>query len=180
VSKLKLNESLLKKVRFGPTIKEDVCVYHKAYLLGSFDGIPGFKELQQDLSLESFEQIFVDYVHANNLCSVTFYAFIDGFEIPIGIGMYWPRGRILQLADLIWFPWATKRSIYESSLGFFDNVRKTKFSEESQECYKILKFARIEDEKFFDRLVDLNVLVKVGKLDGIYETKAILYTTKED
>lgn len=177
---LKLNEGVLKKVRFKGTDVQDMTAYHKAYQLGAFEIVHQEDFSKENLySKEQFEKVFAAFVANHGVLSVTFFGFKDDLELPIGVGIFWQRGRVLQLTNLVWFPWANTRQVFLSTFNFFDSFRQTIHSNTGRP-YKILEFAEEKDERFFDRLADMGVLEKVGKLDGIYpDGKAVLYATKE-
>jgi hypothetical protein len=176
---LKINKGLMKKVRFSGTKHEDLHAYYKAYLMGAFERMPEIND-NEGLSRDEFEFIFSTYVNINGLLTVTFFGFHDGVELPVGVGFFWPRGRILQISDLTWFPWATPRQIFENCMNYYDGVRKTTHTGTGKK-YKILEFAHKRDEKFFDRLEKASILEKIGNIDGLYpDGPAILYVTKEE
>lgn len=175
--KLHLSAALNSKgVRFVATSEEDMKAYYKAYQMGSFDVLGA----ANDLSFDDFKVSFAYYLSANKCTSVTFKITKDGAELPIGVGIIWVRGRIIQNENLIWFPWATPRNILESCINYFDTFRNAK-EKISGANYKILEFAMEQDVKFFDKLVQMGILEKVGKISGLYLDKqdCTLYTTKE-
>ncbi len=176
---LTLTESTLKQVRFSGTDKQDILAYYKAYQLGALKKIHDDFDPETLLSKEDFEILFSEFLRVNNLLSVTFFGFRDDIEVPIGVGLFWQRGRVLQLTNLIWFPWITSRQIFLSVYSFLDGVRKTVHSE-SKRFYKILEFAEKRDEKFFDRFVSMGVLEKIGQIEDLYpDNRAVLYVTKK-
>lgn len=175
--KLHLTAALNEKgVRFTGTSDADMDAYYKAYTLGSFKEA-GFVD---SMTSEYFPFYFAEHLKTLGCISVTFYTKIDGAELPVGVGIFWLRERIVQNENLIWFPWATPRNIIESSINYFDSFRKCSYRD-TKEKYKILEFAQEKDVKFFDKLVSLGILDKVGEIPGIYANtlKCFLYVTKE-
>lgn len=175
--KLHLSTSLnYKGVRFLGTQEKDMVAYYKAHLLGAFDiiGIP------HGITLDEFRQCFADYLRAVGCTSVTFYTKVDGADLPVGVGIMWIRGRIIQNENLIWFPWASPRNILEGAINYFDTFRLCKESI-SGAYYKVLEFAQEKDVKFFDRLVQMGILERVGVINDLYLDKqeCTLYVTKE-
>jgi hypothetical protein len=175
---LSMTETAIRQVRFSGTDKQDMTAYYKAYQLGALKLIHSDFDATTLMEKDEFETVFSLFVKQNNLLSVTFFGEKDEVEIPVGLALFWPRGRILEMTNMIWFPWASTRHVFLNSFNFFDGIRKTTH-EASGKKYKILEFAESKDEKFFDKLVDMGVLEKVGKIDDLYpDGKAILYITK--
>lgn len=177
---LKLNENLVKKVFYSNTTLEDLTAYYKAYQMGCFEKMHPCFSKKSLLEKEDFKNIFVDFALKNNLASVTFFSKTkeEDYHTPVGMGTFWPRGRVIQIENLIWFPWATTRQIFENTFNFYDGVRNT-LHPETKMYMSLLEFAEEKDEHFFDKLVNLNVLQKVGKIDGLYpDGKAVMYASK--
>jgi hypothetical protein len=181
---LSLGKSLVKKVRFSGTQTKDIGAYYKAFKEGSFDILDlAVAELRDNpkVGVQEFEILYSNYVNKNNLLSVSFFVYDKekNEERLVGCCLFWPRGRVLQVSNMIWFPWASKREVYESSMNFFETFRKT-IETVSGRYYKILEFAEEKDSKFFDRLVSIGILERKCEIDGLYpDGNAILYVTKE-
>lgn len=115
----------------------------------------------------------------NKLSSFTVQSINGGAEKPIGLIITWVRGPILQLSDMVWFPWATQRNIFEGALKFFDQIRRMEDAESGQK-YKVLEFSREQDKKYFERMMNLGVLKRCGKIEKLYpDQNSILYYTNE-
>lgn len=176
---LTMYESALKKVRFKGTSKDDIRAYYKAYQMGALkDFNPAFSP-DESFSQKDFEILFSDYVNSNHLLTVTFFGFKDDVEIPVGFGAFRMRGRIVEVDGLLWFPWATQKQILLSAVNFYDTFRKVTH-EASSRNFKVLEFARKRDEKFFEKMVTMGILQKVGTFDGFYHNEdCVMYVTKE-
>ena len=173
-----LLESLAKKVRVRNFEMNDMDAFYRAYRLGAFKA--HYPNLPKGLTFEEFSKGFEILCVTGNLTPVTFLAFEENAFIPVGAGFLWVRGRAIQNENLIWFPWATPRNVYESVLNYFDLFRRLIDPVTKRNLF-ILEFANEKDEKFFDRMVALGVLQKVGKIPDVYENgeNCILYVTKE-
>lgn len=149
-----------------------------AYKKGSFRGIiPDFDD--PDYSPSEFGQIYDAYLDLNMLSSWTVQAKNEGAEKPVGLVIAWQRGPILEISDMVWFDWATQRNIFEGALKFFDQLRRMEHGESGKK-YKVLEFARAQDKKYFERMMDLGVLKRCGKLDSFYpDQDGILFYTNE-
>lgn len=147
-----------------------------AYRKGSFDiAHPVFKE---HLTKDEFLEAVVWFMDENRLAGFIFMAEVSGKTQPIGLGLFWERGRILQTENLIWFPWSTKRSILESYVSFIANFRK-EIHEESGKNYVILEFAQEKDRKYFDHVCRYGVMRRVGTSLEVYpDGKSCIYESR--
>lgn len=116
------------------------------------------------------------YMEVNGVVFLTASAFSEGALKPVGLISVWSRQRIWQVNEISWFPWASARNKFECALKFFDQYRRTEFSHGRK--YKILEFARSSERKFFEKMMDLGVLNRVGKVNDLYESEeAVLFET---
>lgn len=147
-----------------------------AYRKGSFDIVhPVFKE---HLTKDEFLNALVGFMDDNTLAAFIFMAEVSGKLQPIGLGLFWERGRILQTENLIWFPWSTKRSILESYVSFIANFRK-EIHEGSGKNYVILEFAMEKDQKYFDHVCRYGVMRRVGTSLEVYpDAKSCIYESR--
>lgn len=140
--------------------------------MGSFAGLL----IAQDLDKSEFPQALMEYMEFNVLSAITFMAG-DDLRV-IGVGFFWPRGRILQTADLIWFPWASKRNVLESYLNFANEIRNTTHPESGNK-YVVLEFCREEGEKFFTQMCRYGVMRRVGTSHEVHPNeKTCVYETR--
>lgn len=116
-----------------------------------------------------FADLFLQYVAANyNGAWVIDAETREGVK-PAGFIVAWVRGRVMEIGDMVWFPWATKRNVYESVVAFMERMRGD---------YVVLEFARMKDKKFFERVARHGVMRKVGHAHSIYEDgPAVVFET---
>jgi hypothetical protein len=166
---------------FTNSQEKDVDAYYKAYLLGDLNDFnPAFdiRDKPAVFDQEGFQEIFQEHCLRNNLTSITFYSKIQSGFIPVGFGLFWTRGHIIQICNLCWFSWASPRQVFLSCYNFYDSIRRKKYDE--TKFYKVLEFTRKRDQKMFDKLESFGILKKVGVIDELYpDESCILYVTME-
>lgn len=130
---------------------------------------------EEDMDKDEFLQAIASYLDANNLEAISFFA---GEDLKaVGLGLLWVRGRVIQISDLIWYPWASKRQVIETFLNFINEIRSTTHPETGRK-YMVLEFAREEDQAFFDYICKYGVMRRVGTSYEIYENqRARIYET---
>ncbi len=90
---------------------------------------------------------------------------------PVGLIVGWVRGRVVQVGEMIWYPWATNRNRIEGAVQFFDTMRRE---------FHVMDFAQMKDKGFFEMICRHGILRKVGHLHGLYPNgPAVLFETKE-
>ena len=130
-----------------------------------------------------FKAVFLEWLNNFN-AGWTFFAETDKGIIPIGFCMAWTRGRIVEIADIVWFPWASKRNVWESALNFYDSLRKKEADTEREPTdparyFVVLEYARFRDKRFFERMVDKKILRKVGHVNDLYPDEvSVLFQTR--
>lgn len=153
-----------------------------AYRKGALDEFhPAFSE---NLDAREFREVFAVILMENGWNDwILLTETKRGFE-PIGFITAWPRGRIIEIADMVWFPWASKRNIWESAFNFFDSMRKKVADEASDpkdpmRYFVVFEYARYRDKKFFERMVNKGVLKRVGHINDLYPAEpAVMFQTK--
>lgn len=84
----------------------------------------------------------------------------------------------MDVCDMVWFGWAGSRSILEGATKFFDQMRRDEDAETGKK-YVVKDYALESDRAFFEKLMELGVLSRCGKIEGIYQDqKCILYYTR--
>lgn len=159
-------------VEFRPSETEDIRYLWAAYRKGALDDLhPVFEE---DLSQQDFEAAIHKVVSDNGWFAWTFIAEAGerGF-LPIGVAFAWSRGRVIEMAHVVWFPWASPRNIWESSLNFYETMRKAvtdqmKEIDDPTRYFIVLEYARFEERRFFEKMCDRKVMRKVGHISGLY------------
>lgn len=141
-----------------------------AYRVGAFDDIG----IHNDMSGADFRNALDEYLSERSLTPLGFW--IDGKMI--GIGLFWVRGRCLETADLLWFPWATPRKILESYVCFINKIRK-ETEESTNRKYFVLEYAKEKDKKFFDTICKYGIMRRVGTSLEVYnDGKACIYESR--
>lgn len=145
--------------------ENDLCYVWAAYVKEPMEQLP----IPRDLGAREFSEALLDHIETN---------FNGGWIIegetregkrPYGLILAWVRGRVIQVGDMIWFPWATSRGIYEGVVKFMDDMRGE---------FVVLDFAKVGDKKFFERVARHGVMRKVGHLHSIYPNEpAVLFET---
>lgn len=119
-----------------------------------------------ELRPADFEEAFLEHVGAN--FNGGWVAEKDG--TPLGLILGWVRGRVIEVGDMIWFPWASARNVYEAVVRYMDDMRGD---------YVVLEFARLKDKKFFERVASHGIMRKVGHAHSIYpDGPAVIFETK--
>jgi len=138
-----------------------------AYKLGKLEILP------EGLTKEEFAPSLNSYMLENSLIG---YAFVKGDDV-IGIGLFWPRGRVYQVSDLIWFPWTSPWTVVKAFARFVHEVRETDFADGQK--YMILEFAREQDQGFFDHMCKYGIMRRIGTSHEIYpDGKACVYESR--
>jgi hypothetical protein len=172
----KLNRILKKGGSYKALSIEDMPYIWAGYRTGAFD-IFG-DEFKGKMTKEDFIDTFSLFLDNNQLAPFVFLAKLNGELKPVGIGLFWERGRVLQTVNLIWFSWATKTSILSSYVSFINSIRKEKYLETNKN-YVIIECARTKDQKFFDHVCKYGIMRRVGtSLEIYYNDKCCIYESR--
>jgi hypothetical protein len=139
-----------------------------AYRLGALTSLAPVFE-RPGMKSQEFAEVFVDHLLANFTDAwIAEAETLEGFK-PAGLIIVWTRGRVIEIGDMVWFPWASARNTLESVVKFMDQLRRD---------FVVLEFARIEDKKFFERVAAHGVMRKIGHAHSIYPNgPAVLFET---
>lgn len=141
----------------------------------------------EDFDAEQFKTVFTWWVHQNygvfavdgelhsSIKTVGMWTcFADstrGQREPVGMIFGWVRGRVIQVGGMVWFPWASKRNIFECAVKFFVELGRE---------FHVLDFAEMKDKVFFENIARHGILRKVGHMHGLYpDGPAVLFETKD-
>lgn len=124
---------------------------------------------KEGLKPQEFSETLLEYLAANFTDAwIAEAETLEGFK-PAGLVVAWTRGRVIEIGDMIWFPWTTARNTLEAVVKFMDQLRRD---------FVVLEFARIEDKKFFERVAAHGVMRKIGHAHSIYPNgPAVLFET---
>lgn len=170
-------------VDFRPVEPGDLKYIGVAYRKGALDSMhPVFRE---EMTAGEFKAVFMEYAGQFG-SGWTFLAETKEGIRPVGFCLAWTRVRVIQIGEIIWFPWASKRSIWESSRNFFDVLRKTVHDDQRDvndpiRYYTALEFSHFKDKRFFERMSNLGIMRRVGHVLDIYEgddSTAVLFQTQ--
>ena len=127
--------------------------------------------MQADMGKEDFRSVIRELIEEqyNGAWTVSAPTTKHG-KIPVGAIFAWVRGGVIEMGDMLWFPWASKRNILEASIIFFHEIRKQAV---------VLEFARKKDEAFFAHIASYGLMRRVGHVHDIYpDQPAILFQTR--
>ena len=65
----------------------------------------------------------------------------------------------MNVANMVWFPWATARNRIESALNFFNTIRMQ---------FPMVEYAREKDKRFFEVLARHGVMRRIGTSYNVY------------
>ena len=137
----------LKKILSRNIALQDADQEHLKYIWASYKKGDFEKQglyIEQDLEPNDFKEMFIEYLQALTL-DIHIILFD---EKPIGMVLYLSRGRVLQIENLIWFSWASKRNALEGIVLFLDTARRTQDISTAQP-YKVLIYSREKDKRNF-------------------------------
>lgn len=150
-----------------------------AYRKGALSEI---KEIPQDLDPDAFVEAFVATIESRGLAHAWIFLApsIRGYE-PVGFAWAWGRGRVIEMSDMVWFPWASSRNVLESTANFMNSVRKiAPDPKRPDQRFLVWEFATMRDKRFFEMMCRLGIMRKVGHVHGLYEGEpAVMFETRE-
>lgn len=155
----------------------DYRYFWAAYKKGAFREI---EEIPDDLGPQEFVDAFLDQIEARGLAhGWTFLApSTRGYE-PVGFAWAWGRGRVIEIADMIWFPWASSRNIVESTANFMNSMRKiAPDPTRPDDRFLVWEYARMKDKRFFEIMCRLGIMRRVGHIHGLYKEPAVMFETR--
>ena len=164
-----LKKVLARRIDIHPLDEEHIKYIWAAYRRGALKGFAESLEVE-GLKPHDFAQAFLDHVAANfQEAWVLFAETREGFQ-PAGFIVAWTRGRVVEIAEMIWFPWATPRNVFEAVVHFMEGARK--------DGLVVFEYARFEDKRFFERVSSLGVMRKIGHSHSLYpDRRAVIFET---
>ena len=176
---MRLSRVLSRFVEFRGIEDSDYRHFWAAYRKGALKDI---EELPDDLGPQEFIDAFLDQIERLGLShGWTFLAPSKSGYMPVGFAWAWSRGRVIEIADIIWFPWASSRNILESTANFMNSMRKMAPNPmKPEQKFLIWEQARMKDKKFFETMCRLGIMRRVGHVHGLYsEGPAVMFETRE-
>jgi len=91
-------------------------------------------------------------------------------KVPVGfaVGRPFLHGTTL-LGSMTWFPWASKRNVYESTVKLLSNLRKDR---------KMIMHVEFKDKKFAEMVARHGVIRRVGTLYGILDEPVTVFQSR--
>jgi len=170
-SKWRLRRTLKRSASYRPIEDEDVRYVWAAYKKGAL-AMMG-EAFTKDMNAEEFKTLFEQFVIANHHAAWTLLAPTAKGKIPVGIVLaaWVPNAPYMLVNGCCWFPWASKRNIIESSVTFFNGIRKE---------HQLVFYALPEHKRTYEvcamhgivRRVGTSFIAFPGKQAAVFETRA--------
>ena len=161
----KLKKTLKRRTHFRPIEQEDVQYVWVAYKSGLLESMgPPFDGT--DMSPEEFQAEFIAQAETVYHAIWTLFADTKKGYLPVGLVLgFWSHpdpsfGRLMNVGDMIWFPWTSKRNKVEASVNFFNDIRKE---------VPMVEYAKLDDKKFFETIAKHGIMRRVGTMHNIYD-----------
>jgi len=154
---------------------EDLRYFWAAYKSGGLSHAdPVFST---EMNVPDFKAQFSEYVSSRFNGAWTFVSDESGTTKPMGFALGVVRdGRLIQLEEMIWLPWASPREVLEAATGFMDSMRR---NEVGGRPVVVLEYSRMKDKKFFEAIAKRGVMRRVGHVHDIYRDEpAVLFQTR--
>ena len=148
---------LSRRTEFRPLSEKDIRYYWAAYQKGAFSSFG--EAFPSDLSAKAFRTEFVEHVLKEFDGIWTPYAETKQGFIPVGMISGILVGPVMIIGDMVWFPWASDRNIYESAVNFINTMRKE---------IMVMDFAAFKHKPFFDSIARLGILRHGCRIHGLY------------
>lgn len=135
----------------------------------------------QEMNADEFKRLFEEYVVSNHHAAWTLIAKTARGMIPVGfvLAAWAPNAPFMIVNGACWFPWATARNIIETSVGFFDRIRKE---------MGLMFYALPEHRQVYDicarhgviRRVGTSFVAFQGKVSAVFETIPDDYKSRKE
>lgn len=109
----------------------------------------------QEMTADEFKTLFEQYVVSNHHAAWTLVASTSRGTIPVGfvLAAWAPNAPYMIVNGACWFPWASKRNIIETSVAFFNGIRKE---------LSLMFFALPEHKRAYEACAAHGVIRRVG------------------
>lgn len=160
-------------MEFRPLEMEDVRYVWAAYKKGALENL-GFDG--DEMSAAEFKDAFAKKVLEDYDAAWTQFGTTSKGYIPVGLIFgFWPhatKSPYMIVADMVWFPWATRRNVVESVVNFFNDMRKD---------IPMVEYARPEDKKLYETVCKHGIMRRVGTSHVVYpEIPATVFETRSE
>ena len=169
--------TLSRGANFSVATTDDIKYMWAAYRKGSLDQEVFGDYMPDGLDPQSFGSMFELFLLDAGLdCYIMSAHNKDGLK-PVGVVLVWKRGRLMEIYRFIWFEWATKRNILETSLNFVNQFRST-VHEPTGKKHKLIGFVEQDNISLYEHLIKYKVLRRIGKsYDFFNDSPAMVYET---
>lgn len=113
------------------------------------------------MDAEAFREVFREYILKNYDAAWIFEAETKSGYRPVGVFCGHILRKVLFVADVIWFPWASKRNKLETTLHFINEIR---------EHLVVMEFAKQNDKKHWEHICKYGVMRRVGTVNDLAAT----------
>jgi hypothetical protein len=160
--KYRLYRTLKRKPRFRNFQDNDIKYLWAAYKLQIDD---------KDITPEAFQYVTLETIDTTYDYAWILEAPTKTHDIfPVGIIFGVKNNTFVNISDIEWFPWASKRNIVEASLHFAAKVRE-------QETVTIA--VKMKDKNTMEHFTKYGIITRIGTLKGVFDNEpAPFYQTK--
>lgn len=161
------NRVLKRKPTYHAISDEDLKWVWAAYRK---DGLRSLKEFfPSDIQPEEFQNVFVDFIESGIHCWVCDAQTPRGY-VPVGLAMGVPTiHKMIALGDFNWFPWASSRNIYESTVNIINDLRgKT----------NLLMTVDLSNKRFAEKIAANGIMRRVGTLHGVEDDPIAVFQSR--
>lgn len=161
--KYRLRTTLKRKPTFHELNEGDIKYLWAAYKLGTFGTV-------KDITPDEFK---ADLAYHLGHFDIAFSLVADTKKgrIPVGVVGGRFNGPLLFLGSMTWFPWTSKRNIYESVVNTLNELRKK---------YIILFHSNMDDKDFYVNVARHGIIRRVGTVHDVYANgPAALFETRK-
>lgn len=168
-SKWTRTKTLRRSPSYRPIEEDDVRYLWAAFKKGALKDI-GFDDTS--LTAEQFSEAFHKFVLSNAHAAWTLFAPTKRGKIPVAVilATWGPGGNHLVVMGMAWLPWATKRNMVESMVGFVQGIRKE---------IPLMAYALPEHKRMYEvvaahgcaRRVGTSYVVIPGKQCAVFEAR---------
>lgn len=168
-------------VEFRLSEPDDLKYLWAAYRKGAFNHIhPVFLE---DLSTQEFKDAMALYLEEGGFTPWTMVAETKDGVRPVALLLGLVTERVINLAKLVPFPWASPRNVLESMSNALDTIRKQVYDESLEiddplRYVMAILFTDYRDKKFYEKIQDMGILRKVGHVYHMHPETNILFQTR--
>lgn len=161
------DRTLKRAVEYRPIEADDIKYFWAAYKQGAFS------DMEANLSPEQFKENFQGAILERFHAVWTLFGQTRKGFIPVGVvfACWAPNGPFLIVTGAVWMPWATKRTMLASMVGFLHGVRKE---------FPLQFYALPEHKRLYEvcamhgvvKRIGTSSIAIAGKQSAVFETRA--------